>query len=158
MSYRLNQLFLSEDLLTEEVRSSPGFTSSEQQARTQSRSDRTTRASMAVVDLFNACLTLMIAFWCCLEKHVSGSVAEAGRNAATIIQEVKTSSRGLGSSGDMADLHSDQKRFHNRRAAIHTNVLQEKSAARQSRRQENTKFCSEEPPQVQKYKPHLNVF
>ena len=54
------------------------MTSSEQQARTQSLSVRTTRGSMAVAGLFRASLTLTLAFWCCLEKQVSGSAADAG--------------------------------------------------------------------------------
>lgn len=68
----------------------PSLTSSEQQARTQSLSDRTTRASMAVVDLFNACLTFTMAFWCCLEKHVSGSTADTGNDVATISSSSST--------------------------------------------------------------------
>lgn len=69
---------------------SPGLTSSEQQARTQSRSDRTTRASMAVVCLFKASLTLTITFWCCLEKHVSGSTADTGSD---VISSSSTAAR-----------------------------------------------------------------
>lgn len=90
--------------------SSPGLTSSEQQARTQSLSDRTTRASMAVVGLFNACLTLTMTFWCCLEKHVSGSTADTGSDVIRIstaptsspsVHEGRPEDRGVMS----ADLH-----------------------------------------------------
>lgn len=69
---------------------SPGLTSSEQQARTQSRSDRTARASMAVVGLFKASLTLTITLWCCLEKHVSGSTADTGSVVISIISTAAT--------------------------------------------------------------------
>lgn len=63
---------------------SPGLTSSEQQARTQSRSEWTTRASMAVVGLFSDSLTSTMALWCCLEKHVSGSSADTGSDIITM--------------------------------------------------------------------------
>lgn len=69
---------------------SPGLTSSEQQARTQSRSDRTTRVSMAVAGLFKASLTLTVTSWCCLEKHVSGSTADTGSDVVVIISSSST--------------------------------------------------------------------
>lgn len=103
------------DLMTWSV--SPGLTSSEQQARTQSRSDRTTRASVAVVGLPKACLTLTITFWCCLEKHVSGSTADTGSDVISSssaaarsglsIQEGRAEAEGVMAA---ADQQSDQYR------------------------------------------------
>lgn len=102
------------DLMTWSV--SPGLTSSEQQARTQSRSDRTTRASVAVVGLPKACLTLTITFWCCLEKHVSGSTADTGSDVISSsaaarsglsVQEGRAEAEGVMAA---ADQQSDQYR------------------------------------------------
>ena len=51
----------------------PGATSSEQQARMQSRSELTMRESMTVPGRLEARRTLTVACRCCREKHVSGS-------------------------------------------------------------------------------------
>lgn len=45
---------------------------------------------MAVVGLFKASLTLTITFWCCLEKHVSGSTADTGSDVISSISKAAT--------------------------------------------------------------------
>lgn len=93
----------------------PGFTSSEQQARTQACSDRTTRAPEAVIGLLEDFLTLIMTFWCCLKKQVSDSMANTGsdvvvRRSSTATTSLHDGGREAGGVMAAAGIHSAARR------------------------------------------------